>query len=246
MTAPEVAPRDAQAPGREAGWPRRLVVFIGTVLVIIAVAVLPLLTPLFIHPALDAAGAAGRVGLDTTLAHEMSDRSVQDLVLWSGDFAFEGPDGSAFYDADERGHLRDARILLWLFLGAGAISAIVIGITLRRSDGPGRATAWRVISRAGAATAIVVVVLGVISAVAFGTLFTLFHQIFFPAGNWSFDPATQRLVQLYPFRFWQIAAAALGLMVAILGIAAWLLGRSMSRSRSPDPRAGQTPGSGHG
>ena len=234
MTASEVAPRDAQAAARRVGWPRRLVVFVGTVLVIIAVAVLPLLTPLFIHPALDAAGAAARVDLDAARAYEMSDRSVWDLVTWSGEFAFEGPDGSAFYDADERGHLRDARTLLWLFLGAGAISALVIGIMLGRSDGPGRSAVWRDISRAGAATSIVVVVLAVISVIAFGTLFTLFHQVFFPAGNWSFDPATQRLVQLYPFRFWQIAAGALATLVFLLSVGAWLLGRHRARPSRPE------------
>ena len=84
---------------------------------------------------------------------------------------------------------------------------------------------------------IVVVVLGIISVVAFDTLFTLFHQVFFPGGNFAFDPDTQRLVQLYPFRFWQIAAAALGVLVFAIAALAWLLGRSISRRASNSSKA---------
>ncbi len=96
---------------------------------------------------------------------------------------------------------------------------------------------WTVVRQAGLASAIAVVVLGFISLVAFDSLFTLFHQVFFPGGNWAFDPSSQRLVQLYPFRFWQIAAAALGSLVFILGLATWLLGRWMSARAAPESTA---------
>ncbi len=209
-------------------------IFVGTILVIIAHAVLPRLTPVFIHPALDASGAAARLGVPAAQAHAMSDRSVEELVLGPGSFAFAGPDGTPFYDPSERDHLRDARLLLWLFLGAGALSLALISVALARSGGAAQVSMWRTISRAGATTAITVVVLGVVSLVAFGTLFTLFHQVFFPAGNWAFDATTQRLVQLYPFSFWQIAAGALGALVFSLAVLAWLLGRFMAGRASAD------------
>ncbi len=78
-----------------------------------------------------------------------------------------------------------------------------------------------------------VVVLGLLSLVAFDSLFVLFHQVVFPGGGWSFDPASQRLVQLYPFVFWQIAAAAFGLLVLLLGSLTWWLGRRLGRSDGP-------------
>ena len=197
-------------------------------------AVLPLLTPAFTHPALDVAGSAGRLGVQTGVAHRWSDRSVAELVLGPGSFAFDGPDGPGagpFYDAAERGHLADARLLLWLCLIAGAVSLLVHRRphrSRRRASAGGRL--WRIVSRAGATAAVAVILLGVVSLVAFDALFTLFHQVFFPGGNWSFDPATQRLVQLYPFAFWQVAAAAFGVLVAVLGVAAWWLGRRLGRS----------------
>ena len=162
----------------------------------------------------------------------MSDRSVEALVL-SGDFSFAGPDGQPFYDADERGHLGDARLLLGLFLLAGGIGIVGLGAALGRWPDR-RAQVWTVIRRAGLTTAVAVVLIGLISLVAFDSLFTLFHQVFFPGGNWSFDANSQHLVQLYPFRFWQIAAAALGSLVIIVGLATWLLGRFMSERAAAD------------
>jgi len=37
---------------------------------------------------------------------------------------------------------------------------------------------------------------------AFDATFTAAHQLLFPAGTWTFNPATDRLVQLYPETFW--------------------------------------------
>ena len=226
MTAAEFAPSKAHEAVKSVGRGRRIVVFVGTILIVIMLAVMPLLTPWFIHAALDAADSAARLGIGPAQVHQVSDRSVEELVLGPGDFDFNGPDGTAFYDADERGHLGDARMLLWLFLIAGGISLIIVAASLARASDHGRREIWRTISHAGLATTVTVIVLGIVSLVAFGTLFTLFHQVFFPAGNWAFDPSTQRLVQLYPFRFWQIAAGALGALVLVLGVMAWLVGRA--------------------
>ncbi len=224
-------------PGRVAG----AAVFAGTILAIIAIAILPLLTPLFMHPALDAAASAERLGVEAADAHRWSDQSVAELVLGPGTFAFDGPGGAPFYDSAERGHLSDARLLLWLCFVGGAVSVLGIGSLMVRAGEDRRRATWRVISRAGASAAAVLVVgVALISAVAFDTLFTLFHQVFFPGGNWAFDPATQRLVQLYPFAFWQIASAALGLLIVVFGTTTWWLGRRLSRPgsiTSPAPLA---------
>lgn len=229
MTAQSAA-LDGDASARRPGRGARVAVFVATILVIIMLAVLPLLTPWFIHATLDAAGSASRLGLETAQVHDLSDRSVGELVVGSGTFDITGPDGTAFYDEDERGHLRDARTLLWALLIAGGLSLLIVGAIHARAGTRGRLDVWRTISRAGLSTLLVVVLLGAVSAVAFGTVFTLFHQVFFPGGNFTFDPATQRLVQLYPFGFWQIAAAALAVLILLLAATAWLFGRWRART----------------
>jgi uncharacterized membrane protein len=74
-------------------------------------------------------------------------------------------------------------------------------------------------------------VVGVLSAVAFDAAFELFHRLLFPGGNFSFDPASQRLVQLYPFAFWQLTAAALGALLVVGGALAWLVARRRARGK---------------
>lgn len=224
----------AVSQGRRPG-PGRVVgaaVFAGTILAIIAIAILPLLTPLFVHPALDAAGSAGRLGAEAADAHRWSDQSVAELVLGPGSFAFDGPGGAPLYDIAERRHLADARLLLWLCLVGGAVSMLGIGGWMVRGGQERRRATWRIISSAGATAAVAVLVVGLVSLVAFDSLFTIFHEVFFPGGNWAFDPTTQRLVQLYPFAFWQITAAALGSLIVVLGTASWWLGRRLSRHGS--------------
>jgi integral membrane protein (TIGR01906 family) len=200
---------------------------VATLLTILALALLPLLTPFALHSALDAAASASRLGVTAAEAHALSDRSVEELVLGPGSFAFEGPDGQPFYDRAERGHLGQARALLWLCLGAGLVSLVGLAIVIGRAQGARRRAAWRVVSWAGAAIGLAVIALGLLSLVAFDSLFVLFHQVVFPGGGWSFDPASQRLVQLYPNAFWQLAAASLGLLMLLLGALAWWLGRRL-------------------
>jgi integral membrane protein (TIGR01906 family) len=201
---------------------------VATVLLLVAVSVLPLLTPLFVHVALDAASSARLLDVDAAVARQLSDRSVDELVFGPGAFDFEGPDGEPFYDDAERGHLRDARALLWLGLVGGVGSAAVLTLLVARAGARSSRT-WRAISRAGAVVAIGVVLIGIGGLVAFESLFTLFHRVFFPAGGWAFDPTTQRLVQLYPVVFWQVTAAAFGALLLVLGALTWWVGRALAR-----------------
>ena len=49
----------------------------------------------------------------------------------------------------------------------------------------------------------------------FDAAFLAFHLIFFPQGNFAFDPRTQRLVQLFPERFWSDTALVLGAVLIV-------------------------------
>jgi integral membrane protein (TIGR01906 family) len=217
MTAAE---RATHVPSRAARILRDGLVVAMTALVIATLALLPLLTPWAMHASLDAADSAAWLRMEPAAAHAVSDWTVDELVFGPGDWQGLAPDGGAFYDADEIQHLRDVRQLLWLTFLVGAIALIALLVLLERS--PDRDDVMAAVGLGGAVTAIGVVVIGVVGAVAFDPLFELFHRVFFPQGDWAFDPGTQRLVQLYPFAFWQIMAAALGLLMIILGIGAWL------------------------
>ena len=86
--------------------------------------------------------------------------------------------------------------------------------------------------------AAVVVGLGIFALVAFDTLFTVFHEVLFPAGSYDFDPATERLVQLFPFQFWQETAIAVGIVIiALSALVAVVAHRRETRPVDRGPRA---------
>ncbi len=68
---------------------------------------------------------------------------------------------------------------------------------------------------------IIVLVLMVLAN--FDVLFTLFHQIFFPQGNWQF-PADSLLIQTFPFSFFYATALKIFILATLLGIIFILLG----------------------
>lgn len=201
-----------------------------TILGILAIALLPLLTPWAMHAALDAAQSAAWLGTDAATAHALSDRTVDELLFGPGSFSFQGPGGMPFYHPEEIAHLDEARTLLWLLFSVAAVAMLGVAVALVRSSRP--ADIVHAIGLGGAATAVGVLVIGIVGLVAFEPLFELFHRVFFPGGNWAFDPRTERLVQLYPYAFWQVTAAALGLLAMTLGALVWLTARLIL---GPDP-----------
>jgi integral membrane protein (TIGR01906 family) len=204
----------------------RLLVPIATMLTIGAVALLLLFTPIYLHPALDAASAPTWLGMSGRVTHDYSDRTVAELLFGPATFEFAAPDGSPFYDVSERGHMRDVRVVLYGFLAISAVAAgLLAAVTYRRrADG----AVLRAISRGGAWLAVGTILIGVFAALAFDTAFELFHEIFFPGGNFSFDPTTERLVQLYPIAFWQLTTAVLGLLLVVGGALTWFVARRLA------------------
>jgi integral membrane protein (TIGR01906 family) len=218
--------RSVPASGLAEALTLRLLVPVATMLTIGAVALLLLLTPIYLHPALDAAGAPAWLGMSPQVTHDYSDRTVGDLLFGPGTFEFAAPDGSQFYDVSERGHMRDVRVVLYGFLGISAVAAgLLAAVTYRRRAD---SAVLRAISRGGTWLAIGSVIVGIFAALAFDTAFELFHQIFFPGGNFSFDPTTERLVQLYPIAFWQLTTAVLGLLLIVGGALTWFVARRLA------------------
>ncbi len=204
-----------------------LAVSVATALSILAVAVLLVLPPVVLHPLLDAAGSASFLGVTSGEAHRLSDLTVTELVLGPGTFAFAGPGGGSLFDASEAAHLRDARALLYGFMAVSALAAMLaVGSSLRDQRGE----SWRRVARGSGGLAVGIVVLGAIALLAFEPAFELFHRVFFPGGNWAFDPGSQRLVQLYPLAFWRHVSALVGIIALILAAGTWAL----ARRRAPD------------
>jgi hypothetical protein len=193
-----------------------------TALVIIVLGVLALTTPLWMHWVIK--GTWDEPG-SLEMAFTFSDVTVHDL-LFGGNFGIplqgRSVPGNFWYTPDEVAHLMDARLVLYLFVGL-AVAALVL-IVAALVHRPHDARRWRSVARGGAGLAVGTVVVGVIGYFAFDPLFELFHRVFFPGGNWEF-PADSNMIRLYPYAFWQITAAALGIWCVVVGGVVWWFAR---------------------
>lgn len=141
-------------------------------------------------------------------------RAWATYVVGASDVAV-GP-GCSLFTSDEYAHMADVR---GVFRGAeaGAVLALLVAAyRVVRARGRGEALS---LVRAGALIAgAIVALIGVVAVFAFDPLFLLFHDIFFPQGNFLFDPATSNLLRLYPEWYWQGITAGVGLSFIAVAI----------------------------
>jgi hypothetical protein len=187
-----------------------------TMIVILAISLLLLMTPLWMHSALTAAWASGG---DVSYGLGLSDGTVREI--------FFGPGTFSAFSADEAAHMRDVRVVFWGFM-ALAIASLAF-VVWRVARHGAEAHTWRSMARGGIVLAVALVVGGIIAFIAFDAAFELFHRIFFPGGNWAF-PADSLLIRLYPYPFWQLSAGALGALGIAGGLTVWLLASRRART----------------
>ena len=100
-----------------------------------------------------------------------------------------------YFTSRERAHMADVRNVFVAAQAATAVAALAaLWLAVRAWR---RGTVARLV-RAGALTALVLVAaLAAVAGLAFEAAFLLFHQIFFPQGNFLFEPGSS-LLALYP------------------------------------------------
>jgi integral membrane protein (TIGR01906 family) len=209
---------------------------LATAIVIVNLAILPFLTPQWVALEQGRANAAGWTGFTTGEVDAATGSILSDLVFGPATFDVQ-IGGQAVLDDRERGHMRDVKTAftgLWL---AGAAAAAVLLLASRRAD---RTATLQAVRRGAIGLAVAVVVLGGVALVAFDSLFEAFHQVLFAAGSYDFDPSTERLVQLFPFQFWQETAIVVGVVVVVgSAIIAVVAGSLSRRPRRPEPAIGE-------
>ncbi len=200
---------------------------LATAVVIVALAIVPFLTPQWVSFEQGRADAIGWTGYSFGELNAATGSILSDLVFGPPDFDVQVR-GKTVLDPREQGHMRDVRTV---FLGLWVLAAISLVVLLAASRRRDRTATWRAVRRGALGLAAGVVVLGAVAAVAFDALFEAFHEVLFPAGSYTFDPATERLVQLFPFQFWQETAIAVGVVIiAGCGLVAVFAGRRTGRA----------------
>jgi len=193
---------------------------LATALAIVAVALPMFLNPVWVAFEQGRAQATAWTGFTEPELRGATDAILADLVLGPPDFDVAVA-GAPVLNERERGHMRDVRgVFIGFFAVALALAAAAVVIAARRR-GAGQVRTWGAVRNGALALIATLVVGGIVSLVAFDVLFEMFHRIFFAGGSYTFDPSTERLVQLFPFQFWQESAIAVGAVcVALAGLVA--------------------------
>ncbi len=94
-----------------------------------------------------------------------------------------------------------------------------MALRMQRARGRGLDVMLRLVRNGAIVASLAVAGIGIVATFAFDAAFLLFHQIFFPQGNFLFDPATSNLVRLYPDWYWQGITLRVGLSFLALAAA---------------------------
>ena len=137
-------------------------------------------------------------------------------------------DGRPLFDESERAHLADVRSVFRAVGIAWAVAGIVLVAVVLRARL--RGYALRAIRDGALWAGAAVLVLGLVAAVAFEPAFLAFHYVFFPQGNFLFDPATSNLLRLYPEEYWYGVTIRIG--VAFVASAAIVAAGAAAASRA--------------
>ena len=213
-----------------------------------ALAVVAVTIPLFLNP-IWVAFEQGRARADAWTGFAPADlRAATDAIL--GDLVLGPPDfdaevgGTPVLNERERGHMRDVRGVFIGFFAVALVAIVAAALITARRDPAARRASWAAVRGGSVGLVVVLVVAGAVALVAFDALFETFHQLFFPGGSYTFDPATERLVQLFPFQFWQETAIAVGVVSAVLAaVVASVATRRLARPADPTPLAATLQGS---
>lgn len=201
---------------------------IAVALVIVAISIVPFLSSQWIAFAQDRAQAAAWTGFSPDDLRIATDAIVSDLIWGPPAFDVE-VGGVPVLTEREQQHMRDVRSVFAGLLVAAVAAVIVLLVASRRRD---RARLWRSVRNGALGLIVGTAIVGGLGLIAFDQLFEVFHRIFFPAGSYLFDPTTDRLVQLFPFRFWEETAVAVGLAIIVLAaLIAWFAIRRSGASR---------------
>ena len=195
---------------------------VATVIVVIGLTVGLFFNPLWIGFEQERTGVAAITGYTSDQVQGVTGSILADLYFGPPEFAV-AVNRQPVLDGAERSHMVDVRsVLVPVTILFGVALAVLVALVAanRRS-----AWVWRAIARGSSALVLVGIVVSVAVLFFFDAAFLLFHLVVFPQGNFSFDPRTQRLTQLFPDQFWTETSIAIAIVGVAIAVAVSLVAR---------------------
>ena len=201
-------------------------VSISTVLAIVGLTIALFFNPVWIGFAQERADVPALTGYTDEQVRAATGSILADIFVGPPVFAVAVANEPVFGET-ERSHMVDVHQVVRMFaaLVAIAVLALLVMVWPNRR----RAWVWRAVARGSLALALAGVVIGVAVVFFFDAAFLAFHLVFFPQGNFLFDPRTQRLTALFPEQLFTETAIALALSGIAVAVAVMFLARRAAR-----------------
>ncbi len=212
----------------------RVAVAVATAVAITGAAIALFFNPAWVSFAQGRADAAAYTGWTAEQVDAVTRDIVIEIWIGPGTFAQEVA-GEPVFDERERAHMADVRrVVLGFYALVVAAAAILVlaGVASR-----GARWFWHAVASGAKILAVGTIAVGLAFLVFFDTAFTLFHEIFFAEGSWTFDPATDRLVQLFPYQFWTETSVAIAVVGLLLAVGVWMAALRLGRTAPAPPSA---------
>lgn len=209
-----------------------------TALVLLGGSIVPFLNPIYVRFAQDRTGAGALTGYSAGELDTVTLSLLADLVLWRGQFDV-ALDGAPVLKEAEIDHMIDVRGVFAGFFALVLASVVVLVVAFRRRGAEARAATWRAVASGAYGLAGGIAVLAAFVVLAFDAAFEVFHRLFFSSGSYTFDPRTDKLVQLFPEAFWSETAVFVAIVVLTATTVTWWIARK--RAGGPTPTGGLTP-----
>jgi integral membrane protein (TIGR01906 family) len=203
-----------------------IIIAVATAIVIVALAVALFANPIWLVIEQDKVQATAQSGYTIQELGQLDRAILADMFFGPGRFDAQLR-GQIVFNERERQHLADVRTA-FLGLGIATLVSLVVLLVSRllRRD---RAGFWAAVRAGAGALAGAVIGAAIFVIFAFPVVFDLFHRLLFPSGSYTFDPTSERLVQVFPQALWSDTALAAG--IVILVISAFVYQRAGRRSR---------------
>ena len=207
-----------------------IVAAIATALVILGVVVALFFNPVWVGFEQGRTQVDLWTGWDAATIRSVTDSVVIEVFLGPGTFAQQAH-GALVFSPAEAGHMADVRRVVLAF---GVVVLVAVVALLAAWWGRSRRAAfWRGVLAGSVGLAVAVFGAGIFAIFLFDAAFEIFHRIFFAPGTYSFDPATSRLIQLFPEAFWSETTIALGIVaIAASAVVAVIAGRRLHIARA--------------
>lgn len=192
----------------------RAFVSLATAIVIVAVAVALFFNPLWIAFEQERSGVPAITGYTSAEVNRVTGSILADLFFGPPTFGV-AVNGEPVLGPAERSHMTDVRnVLLPVTAFAIVVTVALVGTVAANRR---QRWVWQAVGCGALVLAVVGVIVGAAALLFFDKAFLLFHLIFFPQGNFSFDPRVARLTQLFPEQFW--TESTIGIVIVGLAIA---------------------------